>query len=1336
MTSKEQIIANIKKNRQLLLQQAQSVYDTQRSSLLNAIAQRNAQTQVQRSTMPQVQRNINSGVSLSEQNTQATTQETEQGEAMNPIKGAGYLVERLLAGVGGGIEGTYDFLVGGAAQLLGNKEFAEELHKDDITGRYQQNIKERYNPRKGIEFVGGIGEAVGGMLPAIGLGAVTGGAGAAVSLGAMGTQAAGRGTTQAYQETGELGLKENIYGAASGLLEGAVETLAPGVGGILGKGVAKTATKGLFNKIGGKVIKNTLIRSMIGEGLEEVASTGLDPVLKRLTYNPDAESATFNDYLQSFVLGAAASGILQGGQTLVAKNPQARKLGSAITAKNETQLVIDEGLKLAGTESERKAKAIQSRIRENKEVTTLAVGRLAMQVQADSNDVEVNKLVESGMSKAKAEKTVQEAYVETIKQDRFDYQSYVGNDTAQQDALRQGFESEAITTKDLEKISKIRKRFGITNMEFYHDPHGENGMNVGGKIRINTAKSNVFLQTGIHEYVHNIELNDKKAFDGFKQAAMALTAIPKYKADADRIRARYASDERTMGMSAEVIDGEVAINLAMDLISDKTKMDAFLKDVGVEKQSVIEKLARFFKGLYERLKGTPEAKQVGQAYNALVKALKDGKAKETTDKQAAKEMRYALANTEIGKLKKGNDYSDLLPNNTDKEFAKAVNHFSYPTKVYRGMEAEEFDSIYNNGFIKSKGDYNFSYQTGRTSFTGEATTALSYATSFAPSQIRDKFYRQGLPAYIVEVNNAPELDMYMGGNAKIDSYESPIKEFLGNGELFSEKEISASYISKIYELTYDEATDNVDVSEIDLPKEFNTKGETDIYKPSLYKDKTTGTILMAIKNRQGKEYGYYISSADTSMLVNYEKYNEDYRNRAAKISGNKSDLIKLDTDIRYSLDSNSKTLSPAQQEFFKDSKVRDEQGRLLEVYHGTPYGGFNTFNGRAYFASNKKYADVYQDIWASALRGQTREDATNRQTYSVYLNIKKPFDTRNPKDMVVWDKFYTGEREYGIREKGLPDWKAGEDLYKYLSDNSYDYDGIILDEFGILKSGQERGLSYTTFSPSQIKLTTNLNPTESEDIRYSLTLEQARQTNTKLNLPKSQEFINAVKNTKTAQITDEGLIIDVVRKQNPEQSGELALRKGVFYLVSGDKRISYYGGKTGYGGSELYTGKTLFKNPLFVKGATGGKAPEAAFAQLRGKTAIEELDKKIFAGMGFIGMNRISRQDKINNLAELMTEYGVDYNYAFDDAYNIVENSNVGNTLRYAAREYIMGEVARQEGYDSIIGYSKERSGNEFISEIFDLREKTYPSKEFESDVNEEYLSKETRYSLSDKKPK
>ena len=57
-------------------------------------------------------------------------------------------------------------------------------------------------------------------------------------------------------------------------------------------------------------------------------------------------------------------------------------------------------------------------------------------------------------------------------------------------------------------------------------------------------------------------------------------------------------------------------------------------------------------------------------------------------------------------------------------------------------------------------------------------------------------------------------------------------------------------------------------------------------------------------------------------------------------------------------DSDRNTLTEAQQEYFKTSKVRDEDGRLMVMLHGTPYGGFTVFKSASYFTQDKNYVQI------------------------------------------------------------------------------------------------------------------------------------------------------------------------------------------------------------------------------------------------------------------------------------------------------------------------------------------------------------------------------------------
>ena len=221
--------------------------------------------------------------------------------------------------------------------------------------------------------------------------------------------------------------------------------------------------------------------------------------------------------------------------------------------------------------------------------------------------------------------------------------------------------------------------------------------------------------------------------------------------------------------------------------------------------------------------------------------------------------------------------------------------------------------------------------------------------------------------------------------------------------------------------------------------------------------------------------------------------------------------------------------------------------------------------------------------------------------------------------------------------------------------------------------------------------------------------EVAKNIQMETKLPTSAEFTSAVQNTPGARITEDGLAIRLQRNQVPEQSGQESVRTGVFYLPEGAASAKYYKtGKTGYGGKEEIVGETVLKNPLFVKGATGGKAPEAAYDSIMGKNAYKDMRSEVINSYSV----NSRESDKIVAVQGLLEKYNeLDPSDAYDMAANIVQNSKSGNTLPYAVQENIVANAVRNAGHDAVLGYSKGKSGN-FLSEVFDLRELDYPTKE------------------------
>ncbi len=230
----------------------------------------------------------------------------------------------------------------------------------------------------------------------------------------------------------------------------------------------------------------------------------------------------------------------------------------------------------------------------------------------------------------------------------------------------------------------------------------------------------------------------------------------------------------------------------------------------------------------------------------------------------------------------------------------------------------------------------------------------------------------------------------------------------------------------------------------------------------------------------------------------------------------------------------------------------------------------------------------------------------------------------------------------------------------------------------------------------------------------------AKQLNTKVNLPSDPTFAEAVRGTPGASITEEGLRLNVVRYQKPDQSGSNAIRTGMFYLPEKSSNAKYYkkGGTPGnwYGGSEKIEGETLIQNPLFVKGATGGKAPEMAFDALKGKGMSDKLTS---AARSAATAPLHMREEVVD---DFLRQWGGDP----DMAWEIIHNSGTGNQLTYALKEHVIAHAVRDAGHDAMVGYSKGKSGP-FISEVFDTREIVNPSRGAKAglgDIHPAYLGK------------
>lgn len=201
-------------------------------------------------------------------------------------------------------------------------------------------------------------------------------------------------------------------------------------------------------------------------------------------------------------------------------------------------------------------------------------------------------------------------------------------------------------------------------------------------------------------------------------------------------------------------------------------------------------------------------------------------------------------------------------------------------------------------------------------------------------------------------------------------------------------------------------------------------------------------------------------------------------------SASNSSISNSDENVKKSLDvdTDGNKLSAEQQEYFADSKIRDEDGRLLVVYHGTnnreetetwdektktwntEYKPFNVFKTPEWVDTNSFF---FTD-------NQNNAGGYGSSLYSVYLNVKKPLIIE-----------CSGQNYSNIKFNGLE-----YDTYEwaeYAKKNGYD--GVIFNNI-IDGAGYEYFESpvneYAVFDSKQIKRTDNTKPTKNSDIRFSL----------------------------------------------------------------------------------------------------------------------------------------------------------------------------------------------------------------------------------------------------------
>lgn len=1050
------------------------------------------------------------------------------------VKGVGYTVGDLLTnavhGFANGVEGVTDLLFhGGAYAAKGLGAISDKLGADKMTESYrnlEKTLRESANIavydtmfdplHKALDkgsFFGETIDNVGKGIGQVGLTLATGGAGQAAGLsgnavslltsGTMFASGAGSGISEAYANGATDG-EAALYGTIAGAADAATELLFGGLGksvNALGfnKGLLSAddlLAKKVTSKISSQIARNFAEFGIKAgaEGVEEVLAGFLQGVGKKLTYMSEEELGKIladENLLEQFVVGALTSGVMQSGDLAKANKTKTDFItgydqNEQAVIKKETENRIAEqekdGTKLTGKQKS----AIEAQVESDMKRGYISTSTIEEVLGSDASEMvkdrwlgesyrEIDRTKEdfkpdyNKYKGAKHEDAVRKTIESAVKaganntnrvHDLVDLAAKLAGDTGKAVAFKSG---EQITadfierqTAEIEKIEQIPvAERTVTQNELLAElkdtlakvQSGEvtvNGDITADGITLNLDSPKPLNRVVGHEITHSLGETEQTAeYVALKEALFSYAKAKNVDIDSklNALKAKYAG----------ITNANPEAELVADLVGDYLFTDKdFIMNLSTSNRNLFQRLFDEIKYLYKlATAGSQEARELEKVKKAFEEAYRASAnaQKNTTDDGGVK---YAIQSNVVDA--DGNVYKKVIkPGLT---IYNKVKHSSHAYVAY----------IQNKIFPRT-----FSVQ----SYDGESITVEFAKDNERFKKDGDKTPRRALGELEAADNSLKKIAVLN------------IKDLIKTSEPLAPKaENSHQWLDAggwQERITYMRMDDTVYPVILHISKARD--GRYLLYDVSVLKNKGSTVDTNATALASLGDVGASSSQKDGSKLA--VKSIEP----SGEILAQEEPVVK--SEYSLSTDSDGKELSKGQQEYFKDSKVVDESGNLLKVYHGTTnkftvfrQGTADGWGTGIYFTNNRAEASEYGDNVVEAYLNITNPyNADTMNYYDIGAENTKAY---RDYDMQVWKNQF---EEYDTYEEYKADGRGVDmaDIYaeevevfnKILRELGYD--GIIADS-----SNGIDGLEIVAFNENQPKLTTNTNPSGNPDVRYSL----------------------------------------------------------------------------------------------------------------------------------------------------------------------------------------------------------------------------------------------------------
>ena len=997
------------------------------------------------------------------------------GTAADAVVSAG----KGIVSMGEGIADLGLYGASGLADLLGADETASLLKKsaqrdttEDLLGgtsdfldQYSVLGRTSNSVFEGVGQVGAI-MATGGIASAAGASSA---AASAITMGTMGLSGMGSGMSEAYAG-GATDEEAVAYGALAGAADALSEMLFGGLGKaskVLGIGKGLSAADDVLAKKVSNMFSNQIAKNFAefgvkasAEGLEEVVAGTAQALAKKATYMSEEDLGEIfanENLLEQFVVGAVTSGFAQSGivpgmkkGSLIESNKAGRDF---ITGYNQTeQSVIDKVLEQKIAEAEA----------DGTKLTNKQKGDIEKKIQQalDKGDISIDTIEEvlGGDTYTKYRDTIasEDAQIKELENQIKELegaQNTIGNAkkydalTAQLEDLKNNSQRDQLR-KQLDEVMRGYNLQDTRLVESYNE---------------RTRRSQAF-EADVTKYDEKQQAVVQKAIDSgvlnnTRKTHEFVDLIAKIAADKG-VSFNFANNARLKESGFALKDATINgyVNEAGDITLNVDSAKSLHSVTGHEVTHVLEGTE-----LYEELQTAIEqyAKTKGEYDSRLAALTELYKGKKGYDTDFDTKVRAELTADLVGDyLFTDGDFVRHLSTKNRNLFQKIYDEIKYLCKIATAgsKEARELEKV------KKAFEDAYRAETKNTAEDGGVKMSLSgqnkdgievYETSQATMELS---WKERKDRYLDLMNN-----QYRGRTAKFErnghTYYAQFDQSSLRKPIYGENRSSRNGLKAVIKAGADgDLFDLVENSRYTRSKK-NTKDHTDAdyfdyFVKTVQIDGKVFDLVADVEKKYGEDGGYVYTLAlvDNKKIEASAALGTPNNGPVKNATDAFNDIVpqnpkKSSGKIQYSLTDNAgNQLSKGQQDYFKDSKMRDENGNLMVMYHGSQDAGFHIFDGKysdddvSFFFVDRNdvaasYSGTSETYEAKTIR--TAEDMNNFLAeigYDQYEAVERDgkFELLENGDHVAWSDTAQGIYEEFCWYEGVGEGDANYKVYLNL----------------------------------------------------------------------------------------------------------------------------------------------------------------------------------------------------------------------------------------------------------------------------------------------------------------